>query len=317
METTKERSKQEYIYRINKVMDYIEKHIDQPLTLNELADVACFSSFHFHRIFTYLTGETPIAFTQRLRIEKAAQLLRNNQALSVSEIAFMCGFSSLSLFSRTFRKTFGVTSREFRKEDRIVLAKNGVYFSKQGKLVSKNGKNNPAIMPELCPVEFKQLFFMETKIEVKQLPDMRVIYCRHTGPFHEIGKAYQKLARWAAPRDLYEEGKTKSMTVTHDDPAVTDISKIRQSACILVDKDVEPEGEFGKMTVSGGKFVVGRFELGVSDFEQAWNTMCDWFTESGYKQAEGSTFELYHNDIKPEKTGAQFVVDICIPVTPL
>jgi len=317
METTQERSKKEYIYRINKVVDYIDKHIDEPLTLSELADVACFSSFHFHRIFTYLKGETPIAFTQRLRIEKAAQLLRNNPELSVTEIAFRCGFSSLSLFSRTFRKAFGVTSREFRKEDKIVLAKDGMYFSKQGKLISKNGKSNTGLIPELCSVEFKKLFFMETKIEVKQLPDMQVIYCRYTGPFNEIGKAYQKLVRWAVPRGLYEEGKTKSMTVTHDDPAITDMDKIRQSACILVDKQVQTEGEIGEMIVSGGKYVVGRFELGMLDFEKAWNTMCNWFTESGYKQAEGNTFELYHNDIPPQKEGAQFVVDICIPVTPL
>lgn len=121
METAKESSRQEYIYRINKVIDYIEKHIDQSLTLSELAGVACFSTFHFHRIFTTLTGETPIAFTQRLRIEKAAYMLCNSEELSITEIAFKCGFSSLSLFSRSFKKTFGVSSSKFRKENKQTI----------------------------------------------------------------------------------------------------------------------------------------------------------------------------------------------------
>ncbi|HCC52562.1 MAG TPA: AraC family transcriptional regulator, partial [Porphyromonadaceae bacterium] len=68
-------------------MDYIDQHLDQPLELKVIADIAHFSPFHFHRIFTFLIGETPIDYIQRLRVEKAAWKLREAEPQSVTEIA--------------------------------------------------------------------------------------------------------------------------------------------------------------------------------------------------------------------------------------
>ena len=111
---TKDINKQEYQLRINKVTDYIHNHIDQPLSLQKMAGIACFSPFHFHRVFTILTGETPTDYIKRTRIEKAALLLKQNKELSATEIARLCGFSSLSLLSRNFTSHFSMTTREFR-----------------------------------------------------------------------------------------------------------------------------------------------------------------------------------------------------------
>jgi len=109
---TKDINKQEYQLRINKVTDYIHNH--QPLSLQKMAGIACFSPFHFHRVFTILTGETPTDYIKRTRIEKAALLLKRNKELSATEIARLCGFSSLSLLSRNFRLHFSMTIRKFR-----------------------------------------------------------------------------------------------------------------------------------------------------------------------------------------------------------
>ena len=97
---TKELNKQEYLLRINKVTDYIHNNIDQPLPLQKMAGIACFSP--------------PTDYIKRTRIEKAAQLLKRNKELSATEIARLCGFSSLSLLSRNFRQYFNMTIREFR-----------------------------------------------------------------------------------------------------------------------------------------------------------------------------------------------------------
>jgi AraC-like DNA-binding protein len=82
---------QEYISRINRVIDYIQNNLHKSLSLNELARVACFSIFHFHRIFSAIIGETLNDFIQRLRVEKAASLLLSNPKKSITEIAFDCG----------------------------------------------------------------------------------------------------------------------------------------------------------------------------------------------------------------------------------
>jgi AraC family transcriptional regulator len=95
--------KAEYTARINRVIDYIEKHIDKNLAREDLASVANFSPFHFHRIFGAMVGETLNQFIQRIRIEKAAVQLINHPKKSITEIAFDCGFSGSSTFARTFK----------------------------------------------------------------------------------------------------------------------------------------------------------------------------------------------------------------------
>jgi len=297
-------------------MDYIDTNLDQPLELKTIADIAHFSPFHFHRIFTFLIGETPIDYIQRLRVEKAAWKLRETDPESVTEIAYICGFGSVSLFSRTFKKYFGMTPSQFIKVEKPVYSQNGRLFSKNGLLLRKNLKGIAREEDDLCNVESNQFYFMTTNIEVKEMPEMKAVYVRHIGAFNQIGQAYEKLFKWAYPRGLYMSNVSKSATVTHDDPSVTELEKIRQSACIITEEDVKVDGEIGKLTIPGGKYAVGRFELGFMDFEKAWNSMCHWFTESGYQQGDGCTYELYHNDYTthPEQ---KHIVDICIPVKPL
>ncbi len=314
----KGRSKQEYISRINKVMDYVEKHLNEEITLDKIAQIACFSPFHFHRIFSTLTNETLNTFIQRLRIEKAAQQLRYEENISISEIAYNCGFGSAAHFSRTFRKYFGLTAKEFRETEKAVFAKDGFYYSKNGQLTRKMNQQSPDFRVQLCIDNLNQFnhfkfIIMDTKVEIKEMPELNVVYCRHTGQFNQIGKVYEKLMKWAGPRGLLNFPKTKTITVYHDDPTITAIEQVRQSACISVDSDVKVDGEIGKMKLERGKYAVGRFEIDEKGFEKAWNTMCLWLTESGYQPGEGYPYELYHNS-PDEDAMHRFILDICIPV---
>lgn len=300
----------EYIYRINKVIDYIDSHLDTKLNLEILASVANFSPFHFHRIFSTFTGETLNNFIKRLRIEKAASLLLSNPDVAVSDVAYKCGFSSNSVFCRAFKDHFKYNAQNYRQAMLDELSKNSQPNSKIDKL--KINSNDYIRIVELTK---KWRNLMKTNIEVKEMPALDLIYCRHIGQFDQIGKAYEKLFKWAGPRGLIGEN-TKTATVYHDDPKTTDINKVRQSACITVNKDVKPEGEFGKLQVESGKFAVGHFEIDVTEFEQAWNAMCLWVSENGYQPDDRNSYELYHADPEhhPEH---KFVLDICIPVKPL
>ena len=315
---TKERSQQEYRARINRVMDYIDSHIDQPIDLSVLAQIAHFSPYHFHRIFTVLTGETPNAFLQRIRIEKAARWLKESQHVSIAEIALLCGFNDTSTFSRSFKKYFGVTATQFRDSPQGIFVQDGNRFSKDGQWVRKNGQQFGAENPELCGVEFKLTVMKNTPIEVKEMPEMNVIYVRHVGEYKGIQKAYEKLFRWAGPRGLLRFPESKVLGVYHDDPAVTSLDKVRQSACLTVREEVKVDGEIGKMTIPGGKYAVGHFDIDETEFEAAWNTMCLWFSESGYEPADGMSYELYYNHASQESPQhKRFVFDICMPVKPL
>src|SRR5579862_4158063 len=106
-----------YIRRINRVIDYIRDHLDEPLPLQALARVAYFSSFHFHRIFKSLTGEPVHAFIRRLRLEKALFQMRHGPEATLTEIALRCGFASSSDFSRAFKQAYGFNPRAYTHEE--------------------------------------------------------------------------------------------------------------------------------------------------------------------------------------------------------
>src|SRR5580658_7902808 len=108
------RANSEYTRRINRVIDHLRANLDRPVKLKELARVACFSEFHFHRIFGAVAGETVNQFTNRLRLEKAARLLRFSRQ-SLTDVAMDCGFSSSATFSRAFRSGYDTSPSQFRK----------------------------------------------------------------------------------------------------------------------------------------------------------------------------------------------------------
>jgi AraC-like DNA-binding protein len=104
---------EEYVKRILKVLIYIEKHIDEDLTMDQLAKVACYSPFHFHRIFQAIVGETVHAYVKRLRIETAAGKLRYTDR-SVTEIALDASFETPSAFTKAFKQFMGSSPKSYR-----------------------------------------------------------------------------------------------------------------------------------------------------------------------------------------------------------
>src|SRR6202167_226857 len=112
MPSAKSHANSEYSHRINRVIDYRRGNLDRQVKLKELARVACFSEFHFHRIFGAVSGETLNNFTKRLRLEKAARLLRYSDQ-NLIDLALECGFSSPSTFSRAFQKAYDIAPSRF------------------------------------------------------------------------------------------------------------------------------------------------------------------------------------------------------------
>ena len=131
----KELSKQEYTARINRVMDYIGQNIDKSIDLSVMADIASFSPYHFHRIFACIVGETPNNFLSRIKLEKAAQLLQDNEKMVITDIAFQCGFNNVSSFSRSFKAYFGVNAKEFRLQGKAIFIKDGKICKKTSKKI--------------------------------------------------------------------------------------------------------------------------------------------------------------------------------------
>ncbi len=91
---------------INEALVYIYKYINTNITLDELARLCSVSKYHFHRIFKEETGEKLFERIRAIRLQKAANLLIANRYSTISEVAFMCGYSSHSPFIKAFKKRF-------------------------------------------------------------------------------------------------------------------------------------------------------------------------------------------------------------------
>lgn len=300
-------TREDYIGRINKVIDFIEKNLDKDLPLDHVSSISCYSPFHFHRIFTSVMGETINAYIVRKRIEKIASVIMNETDIPITELAYKYGFKSGSSFSRAFKQYFGISASEFKE-------KGADKYSKIRKLDSKNGKELITFEKYICGINnIKKWIDMNAQIEVKEMPELNLVYISHVGRFDLIGEVYGRLMQWAGPKGLLSSPHMKTCTVYHDDPKVTELSKVRQSAGITVEGKVKVDGEVSTMTVSAGRYAVGRFEISVTGFEKAWNSMCVWVAENGYEVSDGDYYELYHNDHMqhPER---KFILDICIPV---
>lgn len=325
--TQRAHRREEYIARINRVIDYIDSHLDRELNLRILARVANFSPYHFHRIFRGVTGEALNQFIRRVRLEKAAAQLRSDTKKSITAIALDCGFSGSSTFARLFRDYFGISASQWRSRRPGDTSKIGKAESKDGKTESKKGKDSKSSSAYIEVTTKKKIrrTKMQNKqkldVQVRQIPDMPVAYVRHIGPYKGdaalFDTLFSRLFRWAGPRDLLRFPETKVMAVYHDDPAITDESRLRTSVCITVPKGTKGEGEVGIMTVPKGKYACARFELKDDEYQAAWDALFgSWLPGSGYQPDDRPCFELYCNDPKEHPEG-KCIVDICIPVKPL
>ena len=104
-----------YETRLGRVLDHIYDHLDEPLDIDRLAEIACMSPYHWHRIFQAMYGETVAMTVRRLRLHRAAGYLANG-SMPIGEIAERSGYSSLQSFSRTFRAVFGIPPAQYRKQ---------------------------------------------------------------------------------------------------------------------------------------------------------------------------------------------------------
>ena len=114
---------EDYVKRILKVLIYIEDHIEEEISIEELAKVSCHSPFHFHRIFHMVVGETVYKYVRRLRLEKAASKLRYTEH-PITDIAMDTQYDTPSAFTRAFKQTIGHSPRNYRTLFKEVNAMN-------------------------------------------------------------------------------------------------------------------------------------------------------------------------------------------------
>lgn len=297
----------ENIARINNAILYIEENIQSKLLLEDIAKAAHFSPYHFHRLFSVVMGETVNNFITRIRIEKAASFLLHKNEVSVTDISEITGFSSLSSFSRAFKKFYGISPQDFKNSSTEK-------FSKICKTKSKNGQLKVTFEQYISSINNSLNWMkMNAVTEIKTFDTLDLGYISHVGKMDLIGAVYNELIRWATPKGLMEQKDLRMVTIYHDSPKITDPNHLRMSAGIILNTATTVEGRLSYRAFKPGKCIVSRMELTPSEFQQAWESNFVWMNKNGYKKADRDPFEIYYNNYIDHPEG-KFVIDLCIPI---
>lgn len=305
---TSYRCYKEYQKRMNIVLDYIDHHYQEKLTIEKLSDIAYFSAYHFHRIFHSITGETVNAYIRNLRLSRSAYKLLYCSWLPVIDIALMCGFSSQSDFSRSFKAFYGISPTQYRR----TREPKAVYFRD-----FSNG-----IGSELCPIRTDLNEELKSTIRISALPDLYVAYIRCTGLSRQLKSsriegAFSALFRWGMPRG-YISHKTAVLGVVLDSPEMVPMEQCRYDVCMTVQENVQPDGEIGvRQILSEGKYVVFTFLRSRPDAADIFFAAADfiygcWMPDNGYLPDDKPFLEFFRQD-----AGTQDVwTDFYIPIKP-
>lgn len=279
-----------YRKRINRVIFHIEAHLGEPLRLDDLARVAHFSPFHFHRIFAAFTGESLAAFIRRLRLERAAQQLLHLDD-SVTEIALGAGYETPSAFTRAFATHFGVNPTEYRQRH------------ESARLLGTR--------PFAPATEKEELTMIP---QIRTIDPMPVLFVRRTGPYAQAAaEAFGVLCQFAGPRGLLGP-TTRVIGISHDDPHVTEESRLRYDACVTADREVNAEEGVGRKTIAGGRYAVFLHEGAYEGLHAAYDGIFrTWLPGSEQKLREEPSFEVYlssPDQVRPDELRTEIWIPI-------
>jgi AraC family transcriptional regulator len=189
----------DYSRRIERVARHIGAHLDQPLELGALAEVACFSPCHFHRIYRALSGETVAETIRRHRLHRAAGELVQGQA-PVAAVARHAGYGSVHAFTRAFRAAYGIPPAACRQR--------------------------ATWSPPPIPPVLEDSTMHDVEIQTRQ--GVRLAALRHAGSYMEIGHSFERLQLWAAGRGLITPG-ARSIGIYYDDAAAVPAAELART----------------------------------------------------------------------------------------
>ena len=295
----------EQITSINKALAYIESHLENELSLADISQQAHYSPYHFHRLFKAFTKETLNHYIARKRVERASADLLHREKLTITELSNRYGFTSNSSFTRAFKKYYGMSPSDFRKNSK------GKY-SKIRQVKGKNGKVETTLETSVCNNNSNIASNMTSNIDVKTIDYIHVAGITCIGK-QALSSGFERLLNWAGQNGLLRQPEFKVATIFYDSFKITAPDKVRMTAGLIVNEPIKTDGEISNTTLQAGNYIVGHYTITIGEFPLVWSNLFKWMNDNGYKKRDLPPFEVYHNDFNqhPEK---KCIVDLYIPV---
>lgn len=279
-----------YAERFNRVFDYIDRHIGDELTLEQLSQVANFSKYHFQRQFSEYTGISVFRYVQLMRLKRASYRLVFNRLERIIDIALDAGFENPESFSRAFKNTFGQTPSEFRKNPAWQP------WSEQYKFPTRERKQN---------MEVKIVDFEQTKVASFE----------HRGAPELVNDSAQIFIEWRKQSGLSPVKSSKTFGIAYDNPDTTEPEKFRFDICGSVMEDIpgNPQGVVNGV-IPGGRCALLR-HVGSHDRirECAYYLYREWLPKSGEELRDFPLYFHYLN-LMPGTPELELITDIYLPL---
>jgi len=284
----KENTKEYYQTCITKAIAYIESNLEKNLALNTLASISHISPYHFHRLFKAFTYSTLHNYITRIRLEKAAFLLKNTNQLIIT-IAIECGYANAENFTRAFQNYFSSSPSTFRNKQKEINLK---------KEYNQSSISNLSIASPT----------------IKEIDDIPIAYIRHQGAYDKVGETWKKLIKWGY-KNWKLGWKINMYGISHDDPEITDEQHIRYDACIGIKKSFTPKGEIGYKVISKGTYAIFTHQGPYDQLSEIYDYIYSvWIFKENKKLANTPCFENYLNS--PQRTNPEHLkTKIFIPLT--
>ena len=268
----KEFTKQDYHNRISRVIDYIHDNLYQSdMSLDDLAQIACLSPYHFHRIYVGVTGETIAKTIRRLKLHRAAYSLVKTD-ISVDRISAKAGYANIESFIRKFNEDFKLTPSAYRKRGKFIILQ----------VNESNLKENLNMY----------------EVEIVELEDIRLAVMDNSGSYMNISRVFEKFFATVVTHNMMRENK-RCFGLYYDNPKTVPEDKLRSKAGMTLEYDQNPIGEMKEHIIEGGKYAVILYKGPYADMTSAYDWFFGpWLTESGYEIADKPALEEYINSPK-------------------
>ena len=151
------------------------------------------------------------------------------------------------------------------------------------------------------------------KVEIKQMPSLRVAFMRHVGRYAEVGATWDKFLAFMGKEGLLG-GDAMFIGVCHDDPEVTPADKLRYDACLSVGEEFEPDGDIGVQVIAGGEYAMATHFGPYNKLGETYSWLLgQWLPRSRRELRDTPCFEVYLND--PQSTEPEdLLTDIYAPL---
>lgn len=279
----------DYYQRMERVINHINSHLDDDLNLDDLADVAALSRFHWHRVYRGITGETIHSTVKRLRLNRASHALKHSND-SLAMIAKQAGYARVESFARAFKSQIGHTPAVFRASpdmhSRISILK---------------------LESFAMSIQTENLSY-----DIKNMPSIRLAALHHKGGYNG-SSAFNKLFKQAVKQEIPMAGH-QMIGLYYDDPALVPEENLRSIAGIVVDADFSAANPLEIFDTYAGRYAVFHYKGPYERTGLAYDWIFgDWMPKSGEEAADQPSVDIYLNT--PDNTASEdLLTDICIPL---